>query len=721
MKPILLFTAILFSALLSAQAPNWTVKYFNPEQGASGATARYLHVDDLGYLWVGKVDGLWRFDGSEWSHYGTGGPDSVRLYASNVSCFYQKYPGELWFGTDGGGLHRFDLAANRIDHFTTSHGLPSDRVWSALYTADSVLLVGTEDGFGQLTNGQWQSIHIPLFAEHPSPYATRFINRVIEMIQDPGDPNIIWLGTASGLVKYMRDAGTFEYITMPDYPSPVELNSVRTYLTDNQGRIWHGTYGSGVRWYQPKTGRFEVQTFNNDPRLTINNQNIVHGMCFDSDGFLWIASMDEGLGKMDTSTKEIVWFSIEPSDTALDPRHKLTFDVAIYQGYLWIADRKGLFRLSGNPAWQNFPDALTARVGSVSAKNQLYQPNPYKPLEKLNLQRTSDFLQFHISVPHFGNKGDMEYQYRLEGLQDEWITQTGSNTFTFNRVPGGSYLLEIKGTNERTGQAIEPIHLEVFIPTSITQTIWFWIVLIGVALTVVLLAYTIRIRQVQKNAARETQFQRELARMELNALRAHMNPHFLFNALNSLKDYIISNDPKGASDYLGKFSKLMRLVLQNAQEPSVTLALELETLELYLAIEAKRFEGRFTYTIEADDSLKSVHIPPMLIHPYVENAIWHGLMHKQGLGQLTIEIEKQGKVLICTITDNGIGREAAAKLGSKSAPSHKSLGLEITQNRISLTNRLYHVNASVSIEDLKHADGSAAGTQVTLQIPILEG
>jgi tetratricopeptide (TPR) repeat protein len=208
--------------------------------------------------------------------------------------------------------------------------------------------------------------------------------------------------------------------------------------------------------------------------------------------------------------------------------------------------------------------------------------------------------------------------------------------------------------------------------------------------------------------------------LEMMALRAQMNPHFIFNCLNSINRFILKNESEAASDYLTKFSKLIRLILQNSQAKFVCLENELEALRLYMDMEVSRFEQHFDYKIICDSDLEIEHIevPPLVIQPYVENAIWHGLMHKGDKGHLLIELHQENKTLFCQITDDGVGRKRAAELKSKSASKNKSLGMKITEHRLELINALNDKATTVEVTDLVDSSGDACGTSVLLKIPV---
>jgi len=221
-----------------------------------------------------------------------------------------------------------------------------------------------------------------------------------------------------------------------------------------------------------------------------------------------------------------------------------------------------------------------------------------------------------------------------------------------------------------------------------------------------------------KKKSKEFIFKQKITETEMQVLRAQMNPHFIFNCLSSINSFILKNETEAASDYLTKFSRLIRLVLNNSQRQAISLEDELEMLKLYLDMERLRFKNNFTYHIHVSESIEpeSIFIPPLLLQPFAENAIWHGLMHKQGNGRLEVEIDKKDSMLVCVISDNGIGREAAIALHRKSAVKEKSMGMHITKERLSLINGHLNENEYFEINDLRDEGGNASGTSVKLKI-----
>ena len=234
------------------------------------------------------------------------------------------------------------------------------------------------------------------------------------------------------------------------------------------------------------------------------------------------------------------------------------------------------------------------------------------------------------------------------------------------------------------------------------------------------LEHELELQQLESQKTK-VELQHQATELEMQALRAQMNPHFIFNSLNSINRFILQNNKAQASEYLTKFSKLVRMILQNSQDSLITLESELESLELYLNLEALRFNYHFDYkiTVPKDLDISVLKVPPLILQPYVENAIWHGLMHKEEKGQLDVEVSEEDSHLFFKITDNGIGREKAAAIASKSATQHKSMGLRITADRIAIIQNSQVLTSPVTINDLVDADGTAAGTEVVIKMPVI--
>ena len=213
---------------------------------------------------------------------------------------------------------------------------------------------------------------------------------------------------------------------------------------------------------------------------------------------------------------------------------------------------------------------------------------------------------------------------------------------------------------------------------------------------------------------------RQLLMAEQKAVRSQMNPHFIFNSLNSIQNFILDNDQENANVYLVIFSKLIRRILEAMKVNFISLREEIETIKLYLELEKFRFSTRFEYNIDIapDLNLDQISIPSMIMQPYLENAIWHGLVPKEGPGKLDIRFElKNNDVLLISITDNGIGRAKAAEI-TKKRKFHKSTGMNNVEERLHLLNQLNHTHARVEIIDLYNADSTPAGTRIELYLDV---
>ena len=204
-------------------------------------------------------------------------------------------------------------------------------------------------------------------------------------------------------------------------------------------------------------------------------------------------------------------------------------------------------------------------------------------------------------------------------------------------------------------------------------------------------------------------------------LRQQMNPHFIFNTLNSIQYYMYQHDKIATNNYLTKFSSLMRKTLENSQHTSVSIKDEMDALELYLELETIRFKEKFTYSIGIDEEIDPLlyKIPTMLIQPYVENAIVHGLVHKEENGYLKVNLMLKKDHISCTVEDNGIGRKAALEIKKNKENNHHSLGTTITESRLQLVNELYGTSMKIHYTDLTDATGNASGTRVEIQIPFM--
>lgn len=228
-------------------------------------------------------------------------------------------------------------------------------------------------------------------------------------------------------------------------------------------------------------------------------------------------------------------------------------------------------------------------------------------------------------------------------------------------------------------------------------------------------------RQLRKQKAELDSVSKQLTEVQLAALRSQMNPHFIFNALNSIKKFVVCNDAENADKYLGKFSKLIRSILNNSRSGTISIQKEIEMLTLYLGLEKLRFGEKLNFQIHADSSLLegNVLLPTMIVQPFVENAILHGIMHKETNGEILITFKELEKNIEINIKDNGVGRKMSTELRSDIKEVNSSLGINITTERLIALKADPETPTGIEITDLENPDGTGAGTLVKVLVPKL--
>jgi ligand-binding sensor domain-containing protein/anti-sigma regulatory factor (Ser/Thr protein kinase) len=339
----------------------------------------------------------------------------------------------------------------------------------------------------------------------------------------------------------------------------------------------------------------------------------------------------------------------------------------------------------------------------------------------LRFDTRSVSLAFELHVLDFSRPGTHRLRYQLVGYENVPVEAADNAPIRYPNLPAGHYTLRVEGTNadgEWTGEFLEiPIRVS---PPFYERNWFFW--LLGM-LAVVLAGfawYRYRMAQIRRRAV----FDQRLAEIETRALRTQLDHHFVFNAINAIKKFVVKADVDNAELYLNRFANLMRLILHNTQKTEVTLQSELELLENYIRIEQLRFGHKFDYQIAVaeDVAQESLQIPSLVLQPYVENAIVHGLNNKRdGKGLLQIGCSVQDEQLCIRMEDNGVGREKAAEIKAKSSPhAHHSVGMEVTRQQIEAFAKSVGGTASVEVTDLKNADGSAAGTRIDIRLPYSE-
>lgn len=307
------------------------------------------------------------------------------------------------------------------------------------------------------------------------------------------------------------------------------------------------------------------------------------------------------------------------------------------------------------------------------------------------------------------------YRYRMEGLDSTWYESKHQQVQYTNLNPG-EYKFTVQAramnSNEKWGQSKS---VSFVIGRPYWKTWWFWALVVLLLSTLVYVLFQYRLRQIREKEALKSKMAIEVSRLELRALKAQINPHFIFNAMSSVMYYLSQNRAEDAESYLQRFAELVRSVLENSERSAVPLEQEINLMRKYVSLESERFKGAsIQFNIHSDGiELGKIWVPPTLLQPYIENSIWHGLRHKEGDRRIDLSCQREGGLLKVSIEDNGIGREASAKKGT-SRREHKSFGMTIASRRIEVLNK--EKVESVVIEDLVE-ENEPMGTRVTFYVP----
>ncbi|GAA4400109.1 hypothetical protein GCM10023187_12910 [Nibrella viscosa] len=723
-----------------------------------------VYLDRSGTLWIGTDQGISKsLSYARKFQMRQVTPTTSSLPQNNVGTLLEDAQGTLWLGRDGKafsqtystGFYRLapasGLATPVVVAYQNKHLSPEEEI-SALYEdAKKQLWVGSSTGLTLIDQTRRTSTHYP------------FDMPVTKIVADNRGKLWLVVGEWGGYIAcfdpqtgqstaYRKEVGS-----STDRKRYIGVNNStpRDLLVSRTGDIYIGTLGAGIDRLNPQTGEFTyyTPTYPFD-RRHINDRDAI-SLYEDADGIIWAGTVVGGLNRLDPATGEFTFYSTHnglPSD-------QIVSIIGDAKGNLWLGTDQGLCRFDprtrtartytihdGLPANEFRERAVyrrgdrllfgTANGAVIFHPDSLpdnptpppvyltrfevmgkAQPLPAGPVE---FPHDRNFLAFEFVAINYHAPQKNQYAYRLEGIDKDWVYSGTRRFVSYSDLKPGTYTFRVKAANNDDIWNEKGVSQVVIIHPPWWRTWWFTTLAIATGFSLMYTGYRYRVEQIRRGEQQKAEFSKKLSEMEMQALRAQMNPHFIFNSLNSINTFILKNDPESASEYLAKFSRLIRLILQNSSQPVVTLENELEALRLYLNMESLRFRNKFTYAIEVDPEVETdvIEIPPLLIQPYIENAIWHGLMHKEGIGHVGINLHMADDMLVCIIEDDGVGRRRAAELKSKSATRSKSLGMQITAHRIKLINELHGRETTMRIVDLVDATGEACGTRVVLHIAV---
>jgi len=623
----------------------------------------------------------------------------------------------------------------------------------------AALIEVCEDQSGQLWIGTTQGIQLfdpksGKFSE-PSflPAELKSVN-INLLFRDRGGH--IWIGTRYPFHLYCYEAASHHTIQIPQerlkqFNEAGKNGRISSITEDDEGRLWMvSMLGGGILSYDQKEDRWTTYPLGKSNYNFLVNKGIV-SMVPDKNGILWLSTVfGDGLVCYHYLADSIIQYTREQGLLS-DYVQTITDDHA---GNLWLTSEFGITQFSKSAghtvsnrvlesdrySGENFETVFDPSHEELvlgrndrqfymsTKKDLLLSPAPTPLLDKISVNNKEqftgldqpalrlDYTQKNIAIEftavHFTNADKLRFAYLLTGADDEWKYATMNRSAQYAALSPGSYVFKLKVADESGNWGPEHEMLSFTIVPPFWKSAWFILCVIGTTVLMTTWIVRKRIHTIQY----ESGLKQKIAETEMMALRAQMNPHFIFNCINSIDYLIQKNDKYNATIYLNKFAKLIRSILDSSKQNMVTLAKDLDTLQLYIELEQFRSDNKFTAHIDADPALlrDDFKVPPLIIQPYVENAILHGLRNRlDNEGQLSISLNRVNGHIQYIIEDNGVGRQHAH---NDLATEKVSYGMQMSSDRVKLFNQ--EENASVEITDLVK-QGKSTGTRVEVRLKMV--
>jgi ligand-binding sensor domain-containing protein len=649
-----------FGKGITKKEGNKTIKY-SINEGLNNNIIWASLKDKNDSLWFCTSGGVSKFDGKKFKNYGV----EDGLGAKIVYSICQDYKGNLWFGTTK-GVSVFD--GLNFKNYTSEIDNIGKDVMSIVEDKNKCLWFATKNGLYKLEN------------ERFTKYTTAdglCNNNLFSLVVD--NHNHLWIGSRAGINYY--DGKTFSKILMDDI---INSNNICFLILDKKEFLWVGT-NSGIfvldtkEYHRSKKTKFRHYTvFDGLPGMECN-QNAAFK---DHLGNIWMGTT-EGVIKYDPNIKDFHADNFEP-----------------------ITHISGVRLFLKDTNWVKYTSDIDSTTRLPKNLKVNYQTNYF----------TFDYIGIKLSNP-----SSVLYKYMLEGFDEYWSSATDATFATYSNLPSGKYTFKVIAGDVAGNWNKHPAVFNFEILPPFWTKWWFILLCIFVFLFLLWKIYKIRVNEIRKkHQTQQLEFNSKLMLLEHQSLNSSMNRHFIFNALNSIQYYMDREDKLSAHKYLSRFAKLIRMNLDSSMSNLVSASEEIERLDLYLQIELMRFEDKFQYNIHiADDvDIESIEIPPMLLQPYVENSILHGILPSDKDGQIDINVEiNDNQCVVFSIQDNGIGIEEskARKLSKKSL--HVSRGTSINAQRIQLLEATKNINISINGPfELKNTENKVLGTRVELII-----
>ncbi len=520
--------------------------------------------------------------------------------------------------------------------------------------------------------------------------------------------NCMWIGTSGyGIIRYDLYNKKFKLIAVNNKnKTALHSSIINEIIPHGKANIWVATFEGGLSKYTTSLAPDKGFT-NYDISSGLPDDN-VYGVAVDEKGGAWFTTIN-GIGHIGAGGK---WLGLYNQQNGL-PYSKFRQRIAVLPDGKIATVTENNF-ICFNPAdiiaSYNYPVTIDDILvnDAVSVENT-------KTGNNASFNYTQNALTFNFSVLDFNSPGAVEYYYMLEGFEKDWVFAGKQHSVRYSKLPPGEYIFKVKAKRENGDYYQQQASFQFYITPAFWQSAWFYFILLATAGGTIYWLIKKRIQTIRH----EAEMKQKIAETEMMALRAQMNPHFIFNCLNSIDNLIQMDEKEKATLYLSKFAKLIRSILENSAHNTVPCWKDMETMQLYLELEALRFDHKFTYqvTIAPEILNGDYKVPPLIVQPFVENAIHHGLLNKlDGDKRLKVEVYATPNHIHYLIEDNGIGRKLAATYKQQNKLAYGSMGMQITEERINLFNQ--RNNGAVNIEDLCDENNKPIGTRVAVSVII---
>ncbi|WP_157698899.1 sensor histidine kinase [Bernardetia litoralis] len=507
------------------------------------------------------------------------------------------------------------------------------------------------------------------------------------------DKDEVYIAFVDNLVKY----DSVWNPTVIQHKNQALLGKSITQMSN--GIVWFASLKNGIYGIKNDSILYHYTTKNG---LMSNNIEQIEA----DKNILWIA-LDNSVQRFNFTTQKF--------ETLTKRDGIISYDISgieILKNKVYLSSDEGLLSIDKHQPFKKQNNEIYFNAFEINDRDTLVAS-----IYKLAHDQNTIKISFNVNGFSFNHKG--KYKYRLKGLNDNWLnTDKGINSVKYNSLPAGSYIFQVQSVleNQADNGAIKELSIVIYKP--FWQTWWFRLGGIMLIFGSTVLFFKNKIKKKEKERIAELEkisLEKELMAINLTALRSQMNPHFIFNVLNSIQDLILQKNIKASYDYIVTFSELIRNALNYSSEDFIPIEKELKFLNVYLKLEKLRFGDAFNYTINSDIQ-ELIKVPSLLIQPFIENALVHGLMHKKGEKELNISFEFKEEYLKCIITDNGIGRKKVNEIYTRQKNKNESFALSAIRKRLDIFKKKYNNNLGYVIEDL-YSNEKDTGTKVILTLP----